>query len=48
MGAKPTPQERPKPFHGMHMDFTKAVAIFISGVLSSSMVHMLMVVSPDT
>jgi len=27
MGAKPAPQERPKPFHGIHMDFTKAVAI---------------------
>src|SRR2546425_12877437 len=28
------------------MDFTKAVAIFISGVLASSMVDALMVVSP--
>jgi transposase len=34
--------------HGIHMDFTKAVPIFISGVLSLSMMHMLMVVSPDT
>src|SRR6266436_2454995 len=48
MGAQPAPQERPKPFHGIDMDFTKAVAIFISGVLSSPMIHMLMVVSPDT
>src|SRR5712691_1154798 len=48
MGAKPAPQERPKPFHGIHMDFTKAVAIFISGVLASSMVHTLMIVSPRT
>ena len=38
MGAKPAPQERPKPFHSIHMDFTKAVAIFISGVLAPSMV----------
>src|SRR6266704_6906512 len=48
MGAQPAPQERPKPFDGIDMDFTQAVAIFISGVLSSSMIHMLMVVSPDT
>src|SRR5712691_2668466 len=48
MGAKPTPQEGPKPFHGIHMDFTKAVPIFISGVLALSMVHTLMLVSPCT
>src|SRR3989441_8347838 len=48
MGAKPAPQQRPEPFHGIHMDFTKAIAIFISGILSSSMVDALMVVSPDT
>ncbi len=48
MGAKPAPQEGPKPFHGIHMDFTKAVPLFISGVLSPSMIHMLMVVSPGT
>ena len=48
MGVQPAPQERPKPFDGIDMDFTQAVAIFISGVLSSSMIHMLMVVSPDT
>ena len=41
MGSKPTPQERPKAFHGIHMDFTKAVAIFIAGVLASSMVDIL-------
>src|SRR5439155_27122291 len=35
------------PFHRIHMDFTKAVAIFISGIFSPSMVHALMVVSPD-
>src|SRR5216684_2764992 len=39
MGAKPAPQEGPKPFHGIHMDFTKAVPIFISGVLSPSMIR---------
>src|SRR5712691_122034 len=48
MRTKPTPQQRPEAFHGIHMDFTQAIAIFISGVLSSSMVDMLMVVSPDT
>src|SRR5712692_4977401 len=48
MGAKPAPQQRPEAFHGIHMDLTKAIAIFISGVLSSSMVDTLMVVSPDT
>src|SRR6266849_8244184 len=48
MRAQPAPQQRPKPFHGIHMDFTKAIAIFISGVLAPSMVDALMVVSPDT
>src|SRR3989442_304648 len=48
MRAQPAPQQRPKPFHGIHMDFTKAIAIFVSGVLASSMVDTLMVVSPDT
>src|SRR5712692_5828955 len=46
MRTKPTPQERPEPFHRIHMDFTKAVAIFIAGVLALSMVDALMVVSP--
>src|SRR6266481_4369165 len=46
MRAKPTPQQRPEPFHCVHMDFTKAVAIFISGVLSLSMIDTLMVISP--
>jgi hypothetical protein len=47
MRAQPTPQERPDPFHGLHMDFTKAVAIFIASELAPSMVHTLMLVSPD-
>src|SRR2546425_4812332 len=47
MGTKPAPQQRPEAFHRIHMDFTKAIAIFISGVLSSSMVYTLMIVSPD-
>src|SRR2546428_12882374 len=46
MRAKPTPQERPEPFHGIHMDFTQAVAIFISSELTPSMVDTLMLVSP--
>ena len=33
---------------GIDMDFTQAVAIFISGILSPSMVDMLMVISPGT
>src|SRR6266571_3983415 len=48
MGAQPAPQQRPEAFHGIHMDFTKAIPIFISGVLASSMVDALMLVSPGT
>ena len=47
MRAKPTPQERPEPFHRIHMDCTQAVAIFISSELAPSMVDTLMLVSPD-
>src|SRR5215510_11743454 len=47
MRTKPAPQERPKPFHGIHMDFTQAVAIFISSELALSMVDTLMIISPD-
>jgi hypothetical protein len=46
MQAQPTPQERPEAFHGMHMDFTQAVAIFVSSACASSVVHTLMAVSP--
>src|SRR5881275_3010736 len=46
MRPQPAPQERPEAFHAIHMHFTQAVAIVISGILSSSMVHALMVVSP--
>src|SRR5215471_4124748 len=48
MRAQPTPQERPEALHRIHMDFTKAVSIFISGVLASSMVDTLMIISPCT
>ena len=48
MGTKPASQQRPKPFHGMYMDCTKPIAIFISRVLSSSMIDALMAVSPST
>jgi len=34
MRAQPTPQERPEPFHRIHMNFAKAIAIFIAGVLA--------------
>src|SRR6266581_9640231 len=48
MGTKPTPQERPEPFHRIHMDFTKSVPIFTSGILAPSMVDTLMIISPCT
>src|SRR2546428_12786685 len=46
MRTQPTAQERPEPFHRIHMHFTKAVAIFIAGKLTPSMVDMLMTVAP--
>src|SRR5262249_31969288 len=48
MRAQPTAQQRPEPFHGIHMHFTHAVAIVIAGKLASPMVDTLMVVSPAT
>ena len=36
MQAQPTLQERLEPCHRIHMHFTKAVTIFISGVLAPS------------
>src|SRR5712692_6612440 len=47
MRTKPTPHQRPEPFPRIHLDFTKAVAIFISSELAPSMVDTLMLVSPD-
>src|SRR5262252_5348320 len=46
MRTKPAAQQRPEPFHRMHMDFTQAVAIVISCELTPSMVDMLMTVAP--
>src|SRR6266567_5311204 len=46
MRPQPTAQERPEPFHRIHMDFTQAVAIVISCELTPSMVDMLMTVAP--
>ena len=46
MRTQPAAQERPKPFHRIHMDFTQAVAIVVSCELTPSMVDMLMTVSP--
>src|SRR5262249_2792852 len=46
MRAQPTPQERPEAFHGIHMHFTKTVAIFVSSEFASSVVDTLMVVAP--
>src|SRR5438128_1015078 len=47
MRTKPAPQERPEPFHSIHMDFTKAVAIFVSSKFTPSMVDTLMIIFPD-
>src|SRR5262249_38557398 len=46
MRTRPTAQERPEPFHRMHMHFTQAVAIVIACELTPSMVDMLMTVAP--
>ena len=46
MWTQPAPQERPEPLHGIHMHFTQAVAIFISGKLAPSMVDTLMTIAP--
>ena len=46
--TKPTPQQRPEAFHRIDLHFTKAVAIFIAGVLAPPMVDALMAVSPST
>src|ERR671931_999506 len=46
MRTQPAAQQRPEPFHRIHMDFTQAVAIFIACELTPSMVDMLMTVAP--
>ena len=46
MRTQPTAQERPEPFHRIHMHFTQAVAIVVSCELTPSMVDMLMTVAP--
>src|SRR5262250_3736520 len=46
MRTQPTAQERPEPFHRIHMHFTQAITIFISCELTPSMVDMLMTVAP--
>src|SRR5215468_7140782 len=46
MRTKPAAQQRPEPFHRIHMDFTQAVANVISCELTPSMVDMLMTVAP--
>jgi hypothetical protein len=48
MEAQPALQEQPEPFHGIDMEFPPAIALFISGVFSLSMVATLMGESPDT
>jgi hypothetical protein len=46
MRAQPTAQQGPKALHGIHMHFTQAVAIFIAREFASSVVDMLMIVTP--
>src|ERR687887_82202 len=46
MRTQPAAQQRPEPFHRIHMDFTQAVAIVIACELTPSMVDMLMTVAP--
>src|SRR5216683_8114811 len=46
MRTSPTTQERPKALHRVDMHFTKAVAIFIAGVLAPAMVDALMPIAP--
>src|SRR5215831_7107755 len=46
MRTKPAAQQRPEPFHRIHMHFTNAVAIVISCELAPSMVDLLMTVAP--
>ena len=46
MRTQPTAQQRPKPFHRIDMYFTKAVAIFIAGVLAPAVVDALMLIAP--
>src|SRR5918912_131439 len=47
MRTQPTAQQRPEAFHRIHMDFTKAIAVFMACKLASSVVDTLMVVAPN-
>jgi hypothetical protein len=47
MRTQPTTQQRPKPFHGVHMHFTKTVTIFISGIFAPAMIDALMCITPS-
>src|SRR5687768_5400920 len=46
MRTQPRSQKRPKPFHGVDMDFTKAVTIVITGVFSRTVTHAFVIVAP--
>lgn len=46
MWTQPTTQQRPEPLHCIHMHFTKPVTIFITGVLTPTVIDTLMAVSP--
>jgi hypothetical protein len=45
--TQPTAQQRPESFHRVRMHFTKAVAIFISCVLTSAMIDALVGIAPS-
>src|SRR5262245_59790694 len=46
MWAKPRPQQRPKAFHRIDVQFMKAVAVVISGVIATAMTDRLMHIAP--
>src|SRR5882724_8749769 len=41
-------QQGPEPFHGLHMYFTEAVSILISGILSNTVIHAFVLIAPCT
>jgi hypothetical protein len=48
MGARPASQQGPEAFHRVNMNFTKAIAIIISGILAGGVIHALVFVAPFT
>lgn len=46
MGAKPAPQQRPKPFHGVAMHLTVPIAILVTGIFTLTVVDRLVQIAP--